>query len=394
MTDLAVVARLLDEDDLPVQRLTCHPRLPPAAGTGADGRSIRVWDCSGGRLRTLASFQVAAVTTPRGGPVPPPVAWHPHEPLLVVGDGGALRRWTPDGPAAPLPARTGYRHLAFSPDGRSLWAAPSGGGAETSDVLDPSTGAPATRSAHWWDTGVGVHPSGGLVATLVSEQGGTLCLFARSGDGPGGGPAAMRPVRRALVLDADGYGAPLFSADGRHVALRGNAYVDSLDVFAFPSLRRALHAVLGTDEQWHRHALAFGPRPGALWIGTPGGTLIELDAEARTAVEHPGPGGAAVTAPAATAAGELLAARADGGLALLSAGPAPTGAAPDGSLAAFLAGTEEIPADGAPEPHLVLTDGRGTWDADSLETVTDASPADPGWLRIQAHVNRAKARES
>ncbi|WP_051731556.1 hypothetical protein [Kitasatospora phosalacinea] len=396
MTDLAVAAHLLTEDDLPVEQLACHPRLPLAAGVGTDeeaGRSlVRVWDCSGGRLRELASFGVATAVSSWGDHCPPPLAWHPHEPLLTVADGEVLRRWTPDGPVAPLPAPECCEALAYSPDGRALWASASGGDG-TSHVLDPATGALAAP-ARWWDTGVGAHPSGEVVATLLSDQGATFCVFGR----PGGEGGAMRQQRRALILDVDGYGPPLFSPDGRYLAFRGNAYVDSLDVFAFPSLRKVLHTVLPEDGGWSRHNLAFGPHPGVLWIGAPDGALIELDVEAREAVEHGDPAGAAVTALAATAAGELLVAREDGGLTLLTvptqSGPPAPAATADEDAAAFLAGTGDVPADGDLEDHLDFSDGEHDWDRERLAEVTDASPDDPTWLQLQAHVNRFSAQHA
>jgi len=46
-------------------------------------------------------------------------------------------------------------------------------------------------------------------------------------------------------LDADGYEAPVFSADGRRFAIRGNAYENSLAVFEFPSLKLVLATTLG-----------------------------------------------------------------------------------------------------------------------------------------------------
>ncbi|QKW24118.1 hypothetical protein HUT16_06160 [Kitasatospora sp. NA04385] len=374
---------------------TCHPRLPLAAGISTDEEAdrslVRVWDYSGGRLRALDAFDVAIFSGNMGDRQLPPAVWHPHEPVLTVADEALLRRWTPDGPAAPLPAPGWCEALAHSPDGRHLWAATSDGD-DTSTVLDPATGA--TAPARWWDTGVGTHPSGELVATLCSDQGATFVLFAR----PGGPDGAMRQQRRALILDVDGYGAPLFSPDGRHLVLRGNAYVETLDVFAFPSLREVLHTVLARDEQWPRHNLAFGPQPGVLWIGTPGGTLVELDLEAREAVEHGDPSGAAVTALTATAGGELLVARAGGTLALLTV---PTGNEPsapaataDADAAAFLAGTGDVPADGELDGHLDFTDGTHDWDRAKLAEVTDASPADPTWLRLQAHMNRFSAQHA
>lgn len=108
--------------------------------------------------------------------------------------------------------------------------------------------------------------------------------------------SALRPVRRALILDCDGYGAPIFSPDGRQFALRGNAYDNSLEVFEFPSLRRVLGLTLGEPSPgypypqqrldsmhaWSRHNVAFGSAPGVLWIGTP-----PLPNESRTARRGP-----------------------------------------------------------------------------------------------------------
>lgn len=61
------------------------------------------------------------------------------------------------------------RRLAFSPDGLSLWAAPSAALSKDpwqyySDAIDSSSGA--TRTGRGWDTGIVAHPDGGLVATL------------------------------------------------------------------------------------------------------------------------------------------------------------------------------------------------------------------------------------
>src|ERR1039458_1106457 len=78
---------------------------------------------------------------------------------------------------------------------------------------------------------------------------------------------------------------------GRHIAIRGNSYDNSLEVFEFPSLDRILAVTLGEPnpgypyprqwlEQmraWSRHNIAFGLQPGVLWVGTPAGTLVEVD---------------------------------------------------------------------------------------------------------------------
>jgi len=47
-------------------------------------------------------------------------------------------------------------------------------------------------------------------------------VFARVEQGRA--PAAMRLLRRALIVDADGYQTPAFSPDGRHLAIRGSSH--------------------------------------------------------------------------------------------------------------------------------------------------------------------------
>ncbi|OAH11718.1 hypothetical protein STSP_48870 [Streptomyces jeddahensis] len=228
----------------------------------------------------------------------------------------------------------------------------------------------------------------------------------------------MRPLRRALILDCDGYETPLFSADGRHMAIRGNAYDNSVEVFEFPSLHRVLATTLCDPspgypypqewldqmEAWSRHNIAFGPRPGVLWIATPAGALVEVDLETRQAVEHDVLTGSRLSALAATATGELLVAGSGGELVLLSV---LTGSTLSGSTQtrttsrdvsraaaiAFLEATAEIPDDGDDlETHLVLTDGTRTWEADDLATVTAASATDPTWLQLQAAINKAQVQ--
>ncbi|MGW4565388.1 hypothetical protein ACWEN3_24165 [Streptomyces sp. NPDC004561] len=151
-------------------------------------------------------------------------------------------------------------------------------------------------------------------------------------------PAVMRPLRRALILDCDGYETPLFSADGRHMAIRGNAYDNSVAVFEFPWLHRILATTLGDPspgypypqewldqmESWSRHNIAFDSRPGVLWIATPAGSLVEVDFETRQAVEHDVLTGSRLCALAATATGELLVAGGGGDLVLLSVPSGPT----------------------------------------------------------------------
>lgn len=381
---------------------------------------VHIWDCGAGQLRELAS--VAAESSAYDQDAvreTPAVAWHPHEPRLVVAGAGRVVRWTPAEPAEPAevngPPRTAcYRSLAFSPDGRTLWATPSSGDEdnawESSDVLDPVSGTvgPGPR----WDTGIVEHPGGGLVATLRSDQGATYVLFARV-DHESAPAAAMRVLRRALILDVDGYETPVFSADGRHLAVRGNAYDNSLEVFEFPSLRRVLATTLGEPNPgypypqewldgmraWSRQNIAFGARPGVLWVGTPTGTLIEVDLETETAVVHDVLPGSPVSGLSSTAAGELVVAGAGGDLVLLSVrGDSPKTRGPHSDTAraavtAFLDATSEVPEvpDGDHlEDHLVVTDGTRTWESDDLAAVDTAAAADPTWLRLRAAVNNAR----
>lgn len=350
--------------------------------------AVHIWDCGAGQLRELGS--VGLTSNAYGDPFgweraerTPAVAWHPDQPLLVVAGEAGLRQWTPAGVCEPegAPAAASYRSLAFSPDGQTLWGSPSfrddGGGWESSDVLDLASGTIGAGPP--WDTGVVEHPGGGLVATLASDQGATHCLFARVDQGTA---AVMRPLRRALILDCDGYETPLFSADGRHIAIRGNAYDNSAEVFEFPSLHRVLATALGDPspgypypqkwldqmQSWSRHNIAFGSASGVLWIATPAGALVEVDLETRQAVEHDVLTGSRLSALVATATGELLVAGSGGDLVLLSVLSDPTQTyttSRDISRAAavaFLEATAEIPQDVDDlETHLVLTDGTRTW---------------------------------
>jgi hypothetical protein len=223
----------------------------------------------------------------------------------------------------------------------------------------------------------------------------------------------MRVLSRALILDCDGYETPVFSADGRHFAIRGNAYDNSVEVFEFPSLTRVLATTLGEpspgypypDEwleqmrAWSRHNLAFGAEPGVLWVGTPTGTLVEIDIDAKSAVEHDVLAGSPVTALCATAAGDLVVAAGTGELVLMSvqadsAEHRPTETrAPHDLIAAFLDSASEIPDGSDLEEQLVVTNGAQTWEPGDLETVNSAAGTDPTWLRIHAAMNNAIAQE-
>jgi WD40 repeat protein len=407
-----------------VERLFCHPRLPLIAGLDAERPAVRVWDCGGGRLRELGcvgaeSSEYGDAEWENRGRIPA-VDWHPRQPLLVVAGEDGVRRWTPDGvrDLEGVPPGGRYHDIAFSPDGGTLWATPSWNGEysawDSSDVIELASGSVSTGPR--WDTGVAEHPAGGLVVTLHSDQGATFGLFARVDDASS--PATMRVLRRALVLDVDGYETPVFSADGRHLAVRGNAYGNSLEVFEFPSLRSVLATTLGDPSPgypypqewldqmraWSRQNLAFAAAPGTLWIGTPTGTLVELDVETQHAVEHEVATGSRVTALGTTATGELVVATDDADLLLLSlaaGGPGATSGSrgadgePSGAaVAEFLDSTSEVPDDGDLEDHLVRTDGRHIWDADDVANATRADETHPTWLQLQAAFNALREQDT
>ncbi|MFH8466187.1 hypothetical protein [Streptomyces sp. NPDC017991] len=420
MTKLAGVAQVRIGDGRGVERLLCHPGLPLIAGLESERPSVHVWGCEAGKLSELGSVgaESEAYDDAFGWnrhQRTPSVAWHPVQPLLMVANEDGTVRWTPAGLSDPagLPPTAAYDGLAFSPDGRTLWATPSSGGGddawERSDALDLASGT--VRTGPRWDTGIAEHPGGGLVVTLSSDQGATHGLFARVDQETT--PAVMRVLRRALILDADGYETPVFSPDGRHFAVRGNAYDNSLAVFEFPSLRRVLATTLGEPSPgypyppewvaqmraWSPHNIAFGTRPGVLWVGTPTGALVEIDLEAQHAVEHEVLADSRVSALGATATGELVVAGTGGELVLLSVrssrssrsgsakSSATHGDTASSAVTAFLDATSEVPDDGDPEPHLVVTDGARDWEPDDLETVVTAAETDPTWLRLRAAIN-------
>jgi hypothetical protein len=375
-----------------VERFSCHPRLALVAGLDPGRRAVHLWECEAGRLREAGTVDADPSSF---------LAWHPTEPLLLVAGADTVTRWTPEG-VSELDGVVAYGNLTFSPDGGTLWAAPSASGEsnawESSDVIDLASMAVEFGAGPRWDTGVAVHPGGGLVTTFCSDQGGTIGIFARVEQG------RMRVLDRALMLDCDGYETPVFSADGRHLAVRGNAYDNSVEVFAFPSLERVLATTLGEpspgypypqewlDEMhaWSRQNLAFGPHPGVLWIGTPAGKLLAVDVETQDATEHDVLAGSPVTALAATATGDLVVAG-GGEMLLLSVGrAAPVGDTPAAVVTEFLGSTADLPDGADLWTHLVMTDGSQTWEPSDRETATTAAPTDPSWLQIQAAMNAAR----
>lgn len=419
MTVVEVVARTSVGSGTSFERLVPHPRLPLVAALSSQRPAVHVWDCGAAALRELGI--VGAESSDYGdddwrqSDRTPAVAWHPNRPLLLISGEDGVVQWSEAGLAEPdgVPPGTRYRSVAFSPDGETVWASPSSGGGddawERSDVLDLATGT--VTSGPPWDSGVASHPAGGLVATLCSDQGATLGLFASIATETT--PAEMRVLSRALILDADGYEAPVFSADGRHLAIRGNAYESSLAVFAFPTLDRVLATTLVDPtpgypyppewceqmRSWSRHNIAFGGQPGALWVGTPAGTLLEIDLDDETASEHDVLAGSPVTALCVTANGELVVANRAGELVVLSVLTEPTGThtidteASRATVTAFLAATSVAPDEGDLWDHVVTTDGTRAWTPDDLTAVTTATTADPGWLQLRAAINNARGTD-
>jgi hypothetical protein len=387
--------------------------LPLIAGLDSARPAVHVWELGSAGLREHGIIDAGAAAYPpeawkRYGLVPE-LAWHPHEPRLAVTGMPGLQGWTPDDtfvvPGAPPNAP--YRDVAFSPDGRTLWASPSSTLDEDeawqrSDALDLVTGA--LRIGPRWDTGVVEHPGGGLVVTLSSDQGATDVLFARPDDAA---PASMRVLRHAIILDADGYEAPVFSDDGRYLAVRGNAYVQSLDVFEFPTMRKVLHTTLGEpypgypyppewlEEQarWSRYNIAFTPRTGVLLVGTSQGGIVEIDLGSGRVSEHDVASGP-VSALAVMSTGQLVVADRTGQVAVMDA-PGDEGRRirpPDVAIARarveeFLATTTELPDDTDLDASLVRHDGQRTWGSNDLDTVTTAEDTDPTWLRLQSAIN-------
>jgi hypothetical protein len=391
------------------ERLLPHPKIPLVAGIIADRPEVHVLGISD------EVVVVRSVITTSSEPYPteswlrmsriPTAAWHPDEPMLVVTTDEGLMRWTPEA-VTPLPGPPtdgSYRWLAVDETGSRLWASPAAGDDdwESSEIFDLATGG--VSDGPRWDTDVVAHPGKGLVATLNSDQGATIVLFATT---RGGAHAELVFLDRALILDADGYEAPLFSPDGSRFAIRGNAYEQSLEVFDLVTLRRVFGTVLGDPSpgypypddwqaqfrSWSRNNVAW-TSPKDLLVGTPRGSIVRVDVLAGDAqVTHEL--GSAVCALTACADGMVLVSLADGDVRRIApATPTPADLSsgdPAQVVGEFLDTCTEVAA-AEMDDVLRLSDGLNEWQPGDLEAVTSANSDDPTWLQLQAFMNTTRA---
>ncbi len=395
MAGVKILARFLVGNGMPVERLLCHPQSPLVAAFDGERPAVHVFDCGHSDLRPLASIGAHAAAY---GEVDrwdrmlrdPFAAWNPVEPCLMAAIEATVWCWSPAevSQVTGLPPDAAYEELVFSPDGRTLWAAPSSVDRCKANAIDRTTGKVAVVDWYPWSV---AHPAGGVVSTLMLNQGASHALFARVDRAR---PADRHVQRRAIILDNDAYLPAVFSPDGRYFAIRGNAYGETLDVFAFPSLEQVLRDEFN-DGDWSRHDIVFGAKPGMLWVGTPTGALRSYDlAHDAATTEHGVLADAPVTAMGATSLGHLVIGCQNGEILLVSV---PDGAAGDhpvdapamqAGVSAYLTGTEDVPDDvGDLESYLIVTDGERTWEPEDLETVTDATSSDPSWLQLRAMYN-------
>ncbi len=111
------------------ERLVCHPRLRMVAALDRERPAVHIWDCDEGALRERGV--VGAESSDYGDAIgwrraqrTPAVAWHPDPPLLRSSKETGVVQWSPTGLTAPdgVPAATAYRSMAFSADGKTVWA--------------------------------------------------------------------------------------------------------------------------------------------------------------------------------------------------------------------------------------------------------------------------------
>ncbi|WP_370934030.1 hypothetical protein [Amycolatopsis sp. cg13] len=239
MTAVQAIARIPTAS---IRQLVRHPKRPLVAGIELNRPAVHVYYAE----RVLRKIGAVGADSAEYGKFPdwPALAWHPELPELVWSVGGETVRWSRTGTSALDIAVSD--HVAFSPDGQSLWTSPTPPGVfDRSDAIDLSTGAISPARA--WDGGIVAHPAGGLIATKRSDQGASFVLFSRPGD-------RLRFLDRALILDSNGWGLPVFSSDGRYLAIRGNTYEHQVLVFEFPSLRRVRKISLSEPKRLKRNA--------------------------------------------------------------------------------------------------------------------------------------------
>jgi WD40 repeat protein len=183
------------------------------------------------------------------------LAFHPDGRRFVVGDGDALTLF--DGVTAALALeRDGTFTLGFSPDGKTLYAAP--------DLVDLAAGKPRDLPSPLAAL-AGKERGWGLVAAALSPDGQELYVSAsRRGGGSEGSErlAALDPKSRKLVH-------PLWTGGDRHAALAvGARYVAA----AFTTVRLWRRGQGGAPKALAHHtfevtALAFGPADALLLSG-------------------------------------------------------------------------------------------------------------------------------
>jgi hypothetical protein len=347
----------------------------------------RIWGWGGVELRELGTIALGGEKArSEWDRWEPDVAWHPVDGVLVLAGADGLWRWSEHGEFERLPGATGskYSWLAFSPDGTTVWAAPSSSGADNawqhSDALDWETQTLTTGLLRW-DSDVVEHPGGGLVVTMNSDQGATTVLFAQVSDN------RLQVLRRALILDVDGYEAPVFSADGRYFAIRGDSYAHQVEVFRFPSLEQVFVLPLG-DGDWSFHNLGFVA--DTLLIGTPEGKIVQLGIDPEWTVVHE-VSSDSITALAVGADGSVHVATA-GGLQLLTLDADHQPADPS-LVTAFIDSTSILEDLSNLDDDLDLTDGTRSFGSDELDK-TEPDPTDPTWLQIRTHLNALPQNET
>jgi len=352
------------------QRVLAHAQLPFLAGLTLESPAVQVWTWQSGTLVHVVTIDGEDDSADADGPHKylrqdvrgrrlHTVAWHPKQAVLAVNRPDGVAMWSPERGVWRLPwtlpdwkseqtkeweAQCGVRYLnaiAFSPDGTELWC--------QGCAIDVGIGA--ERMTPRWDTGVAVWPSGQLALSYMSDQSVTVGLFISVNAETT--PATLSVLDCPLILEQDGYETPIISPDGRYLALRGGAYEVMLDVYELPGLNQVLGVSLaGPDSSfaefgsWSSFNIAFGDS-GALWVGTPQGTLVTLDVATTHAKEFEMSASGPVTSLARGIDG-ILVATGDGGLHLVRDSFGPSRLPTDTDVASqLLATSHNIPYDGS-----------------------------------------------